>query len=176
MEETKRNWMFLKAYGRTGQSFKRSSSPLLQKLVIYLFQGKLFKKYLKILCEAGCITSHILNLVDCTCFSKVDLPPSLLLTLHIPFPGHVCVAPVLPCVRLSIFWAKFFSFFPISSSPLLSFFSYDKLFNPIGFLEENVVGVLWLSSQGLVLPTQMSLCSPEPFCCFIWLSGWDSLT
>lgn len=176
MEVTKRNWVFPKAYGRTGQSFNRSSSALLQKVVIYLFQGKLLKKYWKLLCWSRVCYLMYFELGGLYMFLQIR--STSLFSPHPSYPlfrlcfSSACFCPLLDC-PYSEQSSFFFSF---EYSPLLSCLSYNELLNPIGFPKENVVGILWQSSQGLVLPPQMSLCSPEPFCCFIWLSGWDSLT
>lgn len=177
MEVTKGNWVYLKAYGRTGQSFKRSSSALLQKLVIYLFQGKLIKTYWKLLSWSR--VCYLMHFELGGLYMFLQIRSTSLFAPHPPYPlsrthfSSAWLCPLLDCP----YSEQSYSFvFPFSSSPLLSCLSCRALFNPIGFPEENVVGTLWLSSQSLVLPPLMSLCWPEPFCCFIWLSGWDSLT
>lgn len=59
-------------------------------------------------------------------------------------------------LRLYSEQSSFFSHF-IFSTVSLSFLAYNKLFNPMSFLGKTIVGTLWLSSVGLILPPQMSL-------------------
>lgn len=90
-------------------------------------------------------------------------PLPLLLTLHIPFPGHVSLVPGFALCQIVHVLNKVLHFFPLSSSsPLLSSLSYH-LFKPVAFLDETVVGICQLPLEGLVFPFQMPLCSPNPF-------------